>query len=243
MKFLSDSGFGHGQGLHGPRAARPRRPFRAPAERDFFAQVEAREPLLLRAHGYHWFDLARMEREPHRARSGAVPLLYNIWDSRAEGLATAMEEMMARAGLFEGRPRGRELVYVMIAQRAARGPGQPQVHGGEMTWSRPSASPTSARRTAGSRRTATWYGASSASTFAARLRHCYLSGKAQIECAAGRARAAARRRLLAAALHGRPERVRHDPRLADPLGDDGRIAAVATTPAVVQPSASATRNA
>ena len=62
-----------------------------------------------------------------------MPLLYNIWDSRAEGLATAMEEMTARAGLFEGRPRGHELMYVMIAQRAARGLASLKVHGGEMT--------------------------------------------------------------------------------------------------------------
>ena len=104
--------------------------FVAPADRDFFSQVDAREPLLLRAHGYHWFDLARMEKEPHASEVRRGPLLYNIWDSRAEGLATAMEEMMARAGLFAGRPRGHELMYVMIAQRAARGLASLRVHGG-----------------------------------------------------------------------------------------------------------------
>ena len=35
------------------------------------------------------------------ARSAATPLLYNIWDSRAEGMATAMEEMMLHAGLYD----------------------------------------------------------------------------------------------------------------------------------------------
>jgi hypothetical protein len=95
--------------------------FSPPAERDFFSQVDVREPLLLRSHGFHWFDLARMEHEPHASPIRRVPLLYNIWDTRAEGLATAMEEMMASAGLYDGKPRSRELVYVMIAQRAARG--------------------------------------------------------------------------------------------------------------------------
>ena len=38
---------------------------------------------------------------------------------------------MARAGLFEGRPRGHELMYVMIAQRAARGLASLRVHGGD----------------------------------------------------------------------------------------------------------------
>jgi hypothetical protein len=96
-------------------------PFSPPAERDFFAQVDVREPMLLRSHGYHWFDLARMEREPHPSPIRRVPLLYNIWDSRAEGMATALEEMLASAGLYEGKPRSQELVYVMVAQRAARG--------------------------------------------------------------------------------------------------------------------------
>jgi hypothetical protein len=106
--------------------------FSAAADRDFFSQVEAREPLLLRSHGYHWFDLARMEREPHDSPIRRVPLLYNIWDSRAEGLATAMEEMMAGAGLYAGKPRSREMVYVMVAQRAARGLAGLKMHANEL---------------------------------------------------------------------------------------------------------------
>jgi hypothetical protein len=107
--------------------------FAPAAERDFFGQVEAREPLLLRSHGYHWFDLARMEREPHASPIRSAPLLYNIWDSRSEGLATAMEEMMASAGLYESTPRSRELVYVMVAQRAARGLAGLRMHANQMT--------------------------------------------------------------------------------------------------------------
>ena len=106
--------------------------FAPPDQRDFFAQVEYREPLLLRSHGYHWFDLARMEREPHESPIRRGPLLYNIWDNRAEGLATAMEEMMAGAGLYEGKPRSRELVYVMVAQRAARGLAGLKMHGNQL---------------------------------------------------------------------------------------------------------------
>jgi hypothetical protein len=106
--------------------------FAPPDERDFFAQVEYREPLLLRSHGYHWFDLARMEREPHESPIRRGPLLYNIWDNRAEGLATAMEEMMASAGLYERKPRSRELVYVMVAQRAARGLAGLKMHGEQL---------------------------------------------------------------------------------------------------------------
>ena len=87
--------------------------------------MDAREPLLLRCHGNHWFDLARLEREPHPSPIRRVPLLYNIWDDRAEGLATGMEELAMSAGLYAERPRSRELVYVMLAQRAARAIAEP----------------------------------------------------------------------------------------------------------------------
>jgi Bacterial protein of unknown function (DUF885) len=107
--------------------------FVPPEKRDFFSEVDAREPLLLRCHGYHWFDLARMQREPHASPIRRGPLLYNIWDSRAEGFATAMEELMMGAGLYAGRPRSRELVYVMIAQRAARAIASLRLHSNEWT--------------------------------------------------------------------------------------------------------------
>jgi hypothetical protein len=107
--------------------------FQPPGDRDFFAQVDHREPLLLRCHGFHWFDRARMERAPHPSPIRSAPLLYNIWDSRAEGLATAMEEMMMSAGLLEGRPRSRELVYVLVANRAARALAGLRMHSNELT--------------------------------------------------------------------------------------------------------------
>ena len=39
--------------------------------------------------------------------------------------------MLMHAGLYEGRPRGRELVWVMLAQRAARAYAALQMHGNE----------------------------------------------------------------------------------------------------------------
>lgn len=107
--------------------------FAAAGERDFFSQVDLREPLLLRCHGTHWFDLARMQRAPHPSPIRRVPLLYNIWDGRAEGLATGMEELMLGAGLYEGKPRSRELVYVMVAMRAARGLAGLRMHSHEFS--------------------------------------------------------------------------------------------------------------
>lgn len=107
----------------------------APAEgpREFFAEVDYREPLIMRTHGYHWFDLARMAEEPHSSPIRRGPLLYNIFDGRAEGLATGMEEMMMHAGLLDGRPRARELVWVLLAQRAARALASLRMHAGELT--------------------------------------------------------------------------------------------------------------
>ncbi len=95
-------------------------PYRPPETRDFFDQVDLRDPRVMRCHQVHWIDKARMQREPHPSPIRRVPPLYNIWDSRAEGFATAMEELAMGAGLFDDSPRSRELVYIMVAQRAAR---------------------------------------------------------------------------------------------------------------------------
>lgn len=101
--------------------------------RDFFTQVDYHDPLPLRCHGTHWFDLARMEHEPHPSPIRRVPLLYNIWDSRAEGLATGMEEIAMHAGLLDERPRVRELTWIMLACRCARGMGDLKMHSNEFT--------------------------------------------------------------------------------------------------------------
>ncbi len=95
--------------------------FEPPETRNFFAIATHYEPLTLYTHFYHWWDLARMRDEPHPSPIRRRPLLYNIWDSRAEGMATAMEELMLNAGLFDDQPRAREIVWIMLAQRAARG--------------------------------------------------------------------------------------------------------------------------
>jgi hypothetical protein len=103
------------------------------AERNFFAIAMHYEPLTLYTHFYHWWDLARMREQPHPSPIRRGPLLYNIWDSRAEGMATAMEEMMLSAGLFDDTPRVREIVWIMLAQRAARGLGSLYAHANRFT--------------------------------------------------------------------------------------------------------------
>jgi hypothetical protein len=102
-------------------------------KRNFFTIGMHIDPLPLYSHFYHWFELARMDNEPHASEIRKEPLLYNIWDSRNEGTATAVEEIFMYAGLYEDSPRARELVYIMIAQRAARGLGSLYAQANEMT--------------------------------------------------------------------------------------------------------------
>ena len=101
--------------------------------RGFFSEITYRDPLVMRTHDYHWIDLARLREEPHSSVIRQGPLLYNAFDSRAEGMATGMEEMMMHAGLFDDKPRTRELIWVLLAQRAARGLGGLYQHGHEMS--------------------------------------------------------------------------------------------------------------
>jgi len=74
-----------------------------------------------------------MDKEPHQNEIRRAPLLYNIFDSHNEGIATAVEEMFMQAGLYNDNPRVREIVYIMLAQRAARGLGSLYAHANEMT--------------------------------------------------------------------------------------------------------------
>jgi hypothetical protein len=89
--------------------------------RNFFSIASHYEPMTLFAHWFHWFDHEWMKRMPHASpiRRGAT--LFNIWDNRSEGMATANEEMILHAGYFDDNPRAREIVWIMLAQRCARG--------------------------------------------------------------------------------------------------------------------------
>jgi hypothetical protein len=105
-----------------------------PAEtRNFFRITAHYDPAPLFTHFWHWFELARMDNEPHASPVRRGALLYNIFDSRNEGTATAVEEMFMHAGLYDDRPRSRELIWIMLAQRAARGLGSLYAHANEMT--------------------------------------------------------------------------------------------------------------
>ncbi len=103
------------------------------ATRNFFWIATHYDPRPLYSHFYHWFELARMDTEPNSREVRRGPLRYNIFDSRNEGVATAVEETFMQAGLYDKQPRSREIVYIMISQRAARGLGSLYAHANEMT--------------------------------------------------------------------------------------------------------------
>ncbi|MFO7851649.1 MAG: DUF885 family protein [Bacteroidota bacterium] len=100
-------------------------------QRDFFTHVDYHHCMPLECHMIHWLEKQREKRNTHPIRGQA--LLYNIWDSRAEGLATGFEELMMQAGIVEDDPRARELFHIMLAFRAIRALGELYLHSGEWT--------------------------------------------------------------------------------------------------------------
>ena len=116
------------------RALRERTaPFAPEASRNFFMQATQRDPIPLWTHLYHWWDNMRIRVAPHANPIRRDALLYNVWMSRAEGMATAMEEWMMHAGLYDESPRSREIVWIMLITRAARGLGNLYAHANDLT--------------------------------------------------------------------------------------------------------------
>ncbi len=116
------------------RALRERTaPFAPEAARNFFMQATQRDPIPLWTHLYHWWDNMRIRVAPHANPIRREALLYNVWMSRAEGMATAMEEWMMHAGLYDESPRSREIVWIMLITRAARGLGNLYAHSNDLT--------------------------------------------------------------------------------------------------------------
>ena len=104
-----------------------------PGPREFFTEVDYRDPEVMRTHGYHWFDKARLVHRPPASPIRRVALLYNIFNTRTEGHATGWEELMMQAGMLDARPRSRELVYILLAERAARALGDLRMHANAWT--------------------------------------------------------------------------------------------------------------
>ncbi len=133
MSFLSDQDIVTVADYYEPALREHLLSFVPAEKRNFFLIGAHFDPRPLYSHFYHWFVLAQMDNEPHKSIFRQQALLYNIFDSRDEGLATAVEELFMQAGLYDDMPRVREIVYIMIAQRAARGLGSLYAHANELT--------------------------------------------------------------------------------------------------------------
>ena len=130
--FLAETGFASNAPYFRAAIAAQTSQYTPPEERNFFSHVTAVDPLPLLSHSTHWIDLARMKHEPHASPIRRVPARSNIYANRSEGFATAFEELVMHAGLYDDTPHARELVWIMLANRAARGLASLYVQSNEM---------------------------------------------------------------------------------------------------------------
>jgi len=99
----------------------------------FFSHTTMRNPLGIYSHNYHWIELARIKNEPNPSPIRSLTPVSDMYDSRSEGLATAVEELLMHAGMYDDDPRGREIVWIMAANRAARGLASLYVQSNDIT--------------------------------------------------------------------------------------------------------------
>jgi len=130
--LLTDAGFITDRPWYRAALAAQMGSYTPPAQRNFFTHITALDPLPLSSHQTHWIELARLRHEPHASPIRQQPPLFNIFEDRSEGFATAMEELVMQAGLYDDSPHGRELVWIMLANRAARGLASLRVQANEI---------------------------------------------------------------------------------------------------------------
>lgn len=112
---------------------RPIRNWRRGPVRDYFANVQDRDPLPLMPHDFvgHSPDAIRHARDDRAIRG--TSRLHFIDGTRAEAVATGMEEILMHTGLLDSRPRSRELTYNLLAFRAARAISDLRLHSNEFS--------------------------------------------------------------------------------------------------------------
>lgn len=114
---------------------KPIKEFRSSAIRDYFTQVQVRDPLPLMPHDFvgHTPDMELKRRDPRPLRGGPYPP-FHIEGIRMEATATGMEEILMHLGLLDKRPRSRELTYNLLAFRAARAIADLKMHANHFTF-------------------------------------------------------------------------------------------------------------
>jgi uncharacterized protein (DUF885 family) len=132
VDFMIDGGIVPDQPYYRDAMAQQKGTFQ-PDANNFFFNTMMRNPLGLYSHSYHWIELARIRHEPNPSPIRSLTPVYDMYDSRSEGLATAVEEMLMHAGMYDDDPRGREIVWIMLANRAARGLASLYVQSNDIT--------------------------------------------------------------------------------------------------------------
>lgn len=103
-------------------------------DRGFFEETNDREPMTNVAHVFfgHYYVGGRKiwyQDGDTRPIRGKVRL-YDMHEARSEALAFGIEEWLLQAGLFDDRPRSREITYVWMAFRAIRALTDLRMHAG-----------------------------------------------------------------------------------------------------------------
>jgi hypothetical protein len=102
--------------------------------REFFENCSDRDPQQQIIHNFagHYYDELLLRRDDRPIRGERR--LYNIDNVRAEGPALGLEEALMVAGLFENRPKGKEIIYIASAYRAVRGLADLRLHSNELSY-------------------------------------------------------------------------------------------------------------
>jgi hypothetical protein len=101
--------------------------------RVFFTRVTHREPMVLFSHDYHWIDLSRMRDEPNARPIRRGLALQHLGQSRG-GFRHRLRELVIRRPMPQSA--GQSLVWIALANRAARGLASLYVQSINLPWNR-----------------------------------------------------------------------------------------------------------
>jgi len=111
-----------------------------PEVHDYFFNFSHRESLPEETHECigHYFDELRVEHDDRPIRG--APRLFNVDETRSEGFAFGLEELLMHAGYLDHRPRrAREIVYQQAAFRTCRALADLKMHSHEFDLERATA--------------------------------------------------------------------------------------------------------
>ena len=108
-----------------------------PDDRGYFEETNDREPMTNVAHvifGHYYVGGRKIwyQDKDNRPIRGKIRL-YDMHEARSEALAFGIEEWLMQLGLFDDRPRSREITYIWLAFRTGRALSDLRMHSNEYT--------------------------------------------------------------------------------------------------------------